>query len=183
MTPLTARTMVEAGCDAALIAGILAIPSIRAYVASTPRPHRCLFAAFFIALLIGQAVNAPRLTFPFTSWAMYGRPEHPGTLVFYRVRGFDESGQPVDVEPEKLFSSVGKSSVASKLKELARKPSSAGLEAFLRAVGAAHNRRHSERPIRSLTLVQCSLSISDRGASGVREEPIREIDLGVGGRS
>jgi len=184
--------LVEASCYGALLVGLWMVRPIRAYVRAIPRPHRKILAGLFLLLLVGQMVNRPRLTFPFTSWAMYGRPEHPDTLVFYRYEGLDEAQQVIPLNPFRLLAPISRAEVASKFKDLAsaalshpdegrRAASQRRLSALLAAVGRIHNTRHPDRPIRAVMLVRCTLDLRDGGRSDIQRQRVWRADLTEGG--
>jgi len=167
---------------------------VRAYMRGLPTPHRRLFQSFFLILLIGQLAHASRTTFPFPTWAMYGQAEHPEALVFYRCEGTTSDHRTVTVDVEGLLAPLTSMGVTTKLKALAKAalshPNDAKRQArqrdlaeLLRAVGALHNRAHPQRPIRRVELVRCTLNLRDRAASGLRREPVWQVDLDAGGVS
>lgn len=161
------------------------------YFAKIPRPHKLVFFIFFLLLLIGQIANRPRLTFPFTSWAMYGRPEHPETLVFYQFQGLNDKQKKIDISPEDLLSPIGKSAVASKFKHLVRaafsdvddteqKENQEKLKQLLLSIGEIYNRRYPENKIHSIEIIQCSIDLSHRGRSDVLRRPLWRVELSDG---
>ena len=182
-------TLIEFSIYLVLITAFFLLPPIHTYFMNLPRPHQCIMATLIVLLLVGQFINDPRLTFPFTSWAMYGRPEHPETLVFYRFQVFDDKQNKIDIDPEDLLSPVGKAAVASKFKNLVRaafsnedeakqKKNQKQLKELLLAVGEIYNRRYPEYPIRSVELIQCSLNLRDRGKSDIHRKSLWRVDLG-----
>ncbi len=182
------RTAIEAGVYLALCFAFFSIRAVRAYAAALPSPHRWIFGTFFCVLLAGQLINQPRLTFPMTSWALYGRPEHPDTLVFYHYQGFDQRGEVVALDPFRLLAPLGRAEVASKIKNLSReafsnqhtarqKAAQRQITALLRAIGTIYNGRHPERSVRSVEMIQCSVDLRDHGLAGIRYEPIWRVEL------
>lgn len=176
-------TFVEALIYLIFFTLLFSFSPIRKYFAKIPVPHKLILITFFILLLIGQFINDPRLTFPFTSWAMYGRPEHPETLVFYRYQGFDDKQNKIDISPEDLLPPIGKSAVASKFKNLLsgafsnedkakQKENEERLKELLLAFGEIYNRSYPEHPIRSVELIQCSLNLRDRGKSDILRQSL-----------
>lgn len=181
------RVAVDAVCYLTVFGLFGSLGPIRRYFTGLPRPHQCVLGAMALLLLVGQLVDRPRLTFPFTSWAMYGAPEHPRTLVFYRYQGLDVQGEPVPIAAEALFRAVGPSGFASKVKLLAKRAWSGDdlltqerarqrLTALLHAVGARYNIEHPERPVHTVVLLRASLELQ-RPASGVTEEPIWRAEV------
>ena len=186
------RMVIEACCYAALAWVVLSRPAVRAYAAALPSPHRRIFGAFFSLLIAGQLVNQPRLTFPFTSWAMYGKPEHPDTLVFYRYEGLDDAQQALVLNPFQLLAPIARAEVASQFKDLARHAlsdsdegaraaSGRRLSALLSAVGRIHNDRHPDQRIHAVVLVRCTLDLRDGGRSGIQRERVWRADLAGSG--
>ena len=182
------RTAIEAGIYLVLFFSFFSVRSIRAYATALPPAHRWIFGTFFCLLLAGQLINQPRLTFPMTSWALYGKPEHPGTLVFYRYQGFDERGEEVALDPFRLLAPLSRAELASKIKNLSRQAFSnqqtarqaaaqQQITALLRAAGTVYNGRHPERPVRSVEMIQCSLDWRGQGRAGMRQEPIWRAEL------
>lgn len=180
--------LVEAACYLALLAGLRTVRPIRTYLQEIPRLHRMILTALFLLLLVGQVVNKPRLTFPFTSWAMYGRPEDPDTLVFYRYEGLDEAQRVVALNPFHLLAPISRAEVASKFKDLAsaalsrqdeaaRTASQRRLSDLLAAIGRIYNDRHPARPIRSVALVRCTLNRRGGGRSDIQRERVWRVDL------
>ena len=126
-----------------------------------------------------------------TSWAMYGRPQHPDTLVFYRYRGIDDAGATVVIDAETLLSVIGRSAVASKTRALAAaalsaKPSAAStvrqvrLTEWLQGLGRVHNHRYPDQPVHTVELIQCSLPL-DGVASDLRKAMVWRAALNGGG--
>lgn len=186
------RTAIEAAVYLALLFSFLSIRAVRAYAAKLPAAHRAIFGAFFCLLLVGQLINQPRLTFPFTSWALYGKPEHPDTLVFYRYQGLDEKDKAVPLDLFRLLAPLGRAELASKVKNLSREAFSneqtarqaaaqQQITALLRTLGTVYNGRHPERPIKSVEMTQCSLGLRDQGHAVVREETIWRTELAFAG--
>ena len=139
-------------------------------------------------MFIGQIVNQPRLTFPFTSWAMYGQPEHPETLVFYQYEGLTKEQKRTIISPEELLPTIGDSAVASKFRFLVRAAFSGRddtereetleeLRKFLTSIGGIYNRHHPENTIHSLEIIQCSIDLSKRGHSDILRKSLLGVEL------
>jgi hypothetical protein len=166
------------------------IRPIRRYFAKIPGAHELIFITFFILLLVGQLVNQTSLTFPFTSWAMYGKPEHPEVLVFYRCLGIDEKQNKHTIDTEAFFPFADKSTVASKFKKLVSKAFTNDnlsvqreyqkkLIEWLLAIGQIYNRQHPEDPIRSVELQKCTLNLNYSDKPKVLRESLIIVDLGI----
>lgn len=186
------RTAVEVFWYLTLLVGLWMVRPVQAYVQAIPRPHRRILLALVLLLLLGQLVNNPRLTFPFTSWAMYGQPEHPETLVFYRYEGLDEAQRVISLNPFRLLAPISRAEVASKFKDLARHAlshpdedrraaSQRRLSALLGAVGQMHNDQHPDRRIHAVVLVRCTLDLRDGGRSDIQRERVWRVDLAGSG--
>ncbi len=180
---------VEALIYVALFILILSRDAVRPHLGALPRPHRAILTIFFALVLAGHFANDTRATFPFSAWSMYGRPESPDTLEFYRSEGIDRSLRRIVIDESELFPSIGGSAIASKVKRLAGHalavqhlpnpgPRQRRLTDWLRAVGDAYNRRHPERPVRAVELLKYSVSLRDRASSGLVARPIWRVELG-----
>lgn len=167
---------------------LFSVRPIYQYFAKIPRPHKLVFFIFFILLLIGQIVNQPRLTFPFTSWAMYGRPEHPERLVFYQYRGLNGKQERIVISPEELLPTIGKSVIASKFRILIhtsfseengaeRNENREKLKELLLSIGQIYNRRYPEDPIHTVEIIQCSIDLSDRGHINIIRKSLWQFEL------
>ena len=187
-----ARAVIEACIYLALCWAFCSIKSVRVYLASLPSPHRWILTVFFGLLLAGHLINNPRLTFPMASWALYGKPEHPETFVFYRYQGSDMQGGTVELDPFRLLSPLLRAEAASKIKNLCRLGFSdepmAGREdaqqkiaAILQAVGAVYNHRYPKRPIRTGELIRCSLNLRNSGQPDIRREALWRVSLALEG--
>jgi hypothetical protein len=183
------RTFVEVLIYLIVFILLFSFSPICQYFTKIPGPHKLILITFFILLFIGQFVDQTRLTFPFTSWAMYGKPEHPDTLVFYRCLRIDENQNKITINTEALFPFIDKSEVASKLKELSKKAFlnddvavqkeyRRKLTEWLLAIGQIYNHQHSGQPIRSVELQKCYLKLSDGGKPEILREPLWRVDLG-----
>lgn len=166
---------------------ILSRNTVRTHLGALARPHRAILAGLFAAVLAGHFASDPRATFPFSSWAMYGRPESPDMLVFYRSEGIDTSQTRVPIDEARLFPAIGASSIATKVRNLAAQalaqPDRGGaarrrLTDWLQAVGETYNRTHPERPVRAVELVQYSLNLHDQGKSGLASRPVWRVEIG-----
>ncbi len=182
------QTAIEATIYLVLFFSFFSIRAVRVYATALPPAHRWIFGTFFCLLLVGQLINQPRLTFPMTSWALYGKPEHSDTLVFYRYQGWDEQGEAVALDLFRLLAPLGRAELASKVKRLSRQAFSnqqtarqaaaqEQITALLRTVGVVYNGRHPERPVRSVEMIQCSLDLRGQGRRAIREEPIWRSEL------
>jgi len=181
---------VEAGIYLIVFFLILSRKTVRAQLGALPRPQRAILAGLFAAVLAGHFASDPRATFPFSPWAMYGRPESADVLVFYRSEGIDTSEARVAIDEARLFPAIGASSMATKVRNLATQalalrdragPGSRRLTDWLHAVGDTYNRTHPERPVRAVELIQYSLNLRDQGKSGLASRPVWRVELG--GRS
>jgi len=164
------------------IAAFLSIRSVADYVARLTWPHRSLLGSLLALLLLGQIANRPRLTFPFSAWAMYCKPERStDTLVYYRYEGLGENGEAVELDPFRLLALIPQDGVSTKIKDLAEqveKPASKEqLAALLRTVGAVHSRRSPERPLSRVTPIGCSLDLRQGREAQVSRESRLRADL------
>jgi hypothetical protein len=167
---------------------ILSFGPLSQYFAKIPRPHKLILTTFFTLLLIGQFVNQTSLTFPFTSWAMYGRPEHQESLIFTRCIGVDENQNKVTINTEALFSFADKSEVASKFKDLVSKAFlddnlavqreyRIRLTEWLHAIGQIYNYQHPEQPIHSVELQKCTLNLNYSDKLKIVQEPLMIVNI------
>jgi hypothetical protein len=167
---------------------IISFSPLSQYFAEIPRPHKLILATFFTLLLIGQFVNQTSLTFPFTSWAMYGRPEHQESLVFTRCIGIDENQNKVTINTEALFPFTDKSEVSSKFKDLVSKAFlddnltvqteyRIRLTEWLRAIGKIYNHQHPERQIRYVELQKCTLNLNYSDKSRILRESLMIVNI------
>jgi hypothetical protein len=188
--PTKAKAGVEATLYLAVFTLILMRDAPRSHIGALRRPHRALLAIFFALILAGHFANDPRATFPFSAWSMYGRPESPDTLQFYRSEGIDSSRRRVVIDEADLFPPIGGSAIASKVKRLAAQALAAPhplgrgmpqrrLTEWLHAVGAAYNQRHPERPIRAVELVRYSVNLREPATSGLAARRIWRVELDI----
>ena len=188
------HTFLEMGCYLVLGVALCAVRPVRAYFTSLPRPHQWIVMGFVCLLLIGQGVNQTRLTFPFTSWAMYGKPETHDTLIFYRWQGMDQYETAMPLNAYKLLAPVGRAEVASQFKHLGtaafsgehtvkQEAARSKLTALLRAMGTIYNAQHPERPLRSVELIRCALPLQEGYTPEIVREPIWRVALGKDGTS
>lgn len=181
-------TGLEALIYLAVFSLILSRDAVRPHLDALPRPHRAILAIFFALILAGHFANDTRTTFPFSAWSMYGRPESPNTLEFYRSEGIDGSLRRIVINEAELFPSIAGSAIASKVKRLAAQalapqhlpgqgPHQRRLTDWLRAVGDAYNQRHPERPVRAVELLRYSVSLREPRRSGFAVRPIWRVEL------
>jgi hypothetical protein len=181
-------TGLEALIYLAVFIVILSRDAVRPHLAALPRPHRAILAIFFALMLAGHFANDTRATFPFSAWSMYGRPESPATLEYYRSEGIDGGLRRIVINEAELFPSIGGSAIASKVKRLAAQalapqhlpghgPPQRRLTDWLHAVGDAYNQRHPERPVRAVELLRYSVSLRGRGRPGFAARPIWRVEL------
>jgi hypothetical protein len=185
--PTRFMTGVEALVYLTVFILILSRDAVRPHVGALPRSHRTVLAFFFALILAGHFANDPRATFPFSAWSMYGRPESPDTLQFYRSEGIDGSLRRIVINEAELFPSIGGSAIASKVKRLAAQaqatqdPPGEGpqrmLTDWLRAVGDAYNQRHPERPVRAVELLRYSMSLRGPHKSGFAARAVWRVEL------
>ncbi len=190
------HTRFSAGLEALIYLGafilILSADAVRPHLGLVPGPHRTLLAIFFALILAGHFAYDTRETFPFSAWTMYGRPESPDTLHFYRSQGIRADLSRVLIDEAELFPSIGGSGLASKAKRLVaqalpsphrrtREPDRQRLTDWLRAVGEAYNQTHPERPVRAVELLRHSVSLRAADKSGLTAQPIWRVDLEADG--
>jgi hypothetical protein len=171
-------------------AALLSFEPVRAWLQAIPSPHRTIIAVFFFALAAGQLTLVSRRSYPFPSWTMYGRPDTPRTLAFYRYYGIDRAGRKVEVDPAKLFTFVNVAEIASRVrsfgraldarKEATRETARARMRDWLLAVGTAYNLEHPDAPLRSLEFVRYTWEYRGGPASEVPPEPLARIELPAG---
>jgi hypothetical protein len=170
---------------------LLSVRPVRAYLRAIPSPHRMVLAGFFFLLTTGQLTLMSRRTFPFPAWTMYGRPESPSTLEYYRYHGVDRSGRTMEIDPAKLFTFVNVAEIDSRVKFFARPASSSrDLEAreearakvrdWLMAIGTAYNLRNPETPLRSLEFLRYNWEFRRIRASEVPAESVLRVELAPG---
>ena len=158
------KPFLEIAVHAAFFTFVLTRPSIVAFVRPIPKPHKVLLLAFFTIFYAGQFTQNLRLTYPFTAWAMYSRPEYSEVLTFYRYHGHRSDGTVVDLSPERIVPAGDKHVVTSKIKSLidaAFRDGGAGppegareqLTDFVAAIGAIYNRDNPDRPIETIEVL------------------------------
>jgi hypothetical protein len=182
------RKLLEAFCYLILFIVIFLVRPIRDYFTSIPKLHQYILITFFILLFIGQMANQPRLTFPFTSWNMYAKPENHRRLLFYQYQGLNDEEQRSLISPGDLLSPIGKSNVAVKLQFLVqaafsnrndfeRKQNLEKLRELLVSIGEIYNTRHPEDPIHTLEIIECSIDLIDRSRSDVIRKSLWQVEL------
>ena len=182
------QTAFEASGCVGLAWAFLSIRVVRVYVSAMPVAHRWMIGMFCVLLMVAQFINQPRLTFPFASWTMYGKPEQTRTLVFYRYQGAGGQGDPVEIDPFALLSPIHEAGVASKIKDLAKQAEShldeasrklhqERLKALLRAIGRIYNYRHPKRALQAVTLIRCSIDLRQGAAASIHQEPLMRVKL------
>lgn len=158
------KPFIEMAFYAGFLVFMFTRPTSASFLRSVPRPHRVLLVIFFTIFFTGQFVQNLRLTYPFTPWAMYSRPETKQELTYYRYRGYDAGARQIDLSPEKIVPSNDKHVVTTKLKSLIRgafdaregeqEQSRQRLEQFLVAIGNIYNSRHVGAPLRSIEVFE-----------------------------
>jgi hypothetical protein len=184
-------TVAESVALLLIIGALLAFEPVRAWLRGVPRPHLTIIASFFFVAVVGQLTRTSPRTFPFPAWTMYGRPDTPTHLQFYRYHGVDRAGQQVEVDPAKLFTFVNVAEIASRVRQFARPVDSTREPAreeargkirdWLLAIGRAYNREHPDAPLTSLEFVRYDWEFR-RGtpASEVSPESLLKVDLPEG---
>jgi hypothetical protein len=120
---------------------------------------------------------------------MYGRPEHPEVLVFYRCLGIDEEQNKETIDTEEFFHFTDKSTIASKFKKLAarafmndnlsqQRKYRKQLTEWLLAIGHIYNYQHPEQPIRSVELQKWTLPLDSSDKPKIHRESLIIVDLG-----
>lgn len=184
-------TVAESVALLLLVGALLAFEPVRAWLRGVPRPHLTIIAAFFFVAIVGQLTRTSPRTFPFPSWTMYGRPDTPTHLQFYRYHGVDRAGNKVEVDPAELFTFVNVAEIASRVRifarplgstrEAAREEARGKIRDWLLAVGGAYNLEHPDAPLTSLEFVGYNWEF--RGgtpASEVPPESLLRVDLPEG---
>lgn len=80
-----------------------AIAPFARYISQLPRAYRWTIFAFIGLLLTAQVVDQNRLTFPITSWKVYGHTFVPPQIVYHQFYGRTADGDTVRINPEVLF--------------------------------------------------------------------------------
>jgi hypothetical protein len=135
-----------------------------AFLADLPRRHRRFLAAILAAVLFGQlAGRQPERTFPLVSWRMFGSRRALQNLTFFDYIGETDDGQPITLNPPRLFPSVnhtvmmGLANLAEEIDDEQAAGERQRLSSALRAIGRMHNRLNPTVPVRSVSLVRCTL--------------------------
>lgn len=143
---------------------ILLLPAFTRHVpgwlAGLPRRHRRFLAAVLAAVLFGQlAGRESERTFPLVSWRMFGTGRVLQTLTFFEYVGDAHDGTQLTLNPTRLFPSVNHT-VMMGLENLAKETGPEArqrLSSALRAIGRMHNRLDPAAPVRTVSLVRCTL--------------------------
>jgi hypothetical protein len=152
----------------------LAVLSVAAFTRQVPSflyclpgRHRRFLAAVLAAVLFGQlAGREPERTFPLVSWRMFSSKRALRNLTFFDYVGETANGQQITLNLPRLFPSVNHTvmmGLANLAEETVDDQTSAGsqrLSSALRAVGRMHNRLNQTMPVRSVSLVRCTLDAS-----------------------
>ena len=104
------------------IVGLLfSLTPVRRWLAATVHAaHRLVIVVFFFLAVAGQLSDGQSRTFPFPAWTMYGKPESPDRLEYYRYHGVDANGQDVNVDPADVLGFVNVAEIASRVRFIAR---------------------------------------------------------------
>ena len=146
-------------------------PHVSRFIAGLPRRHGWLLAAAFAMLLFGQlAGSEPGRFFPLCAWRMFGRPRSLQALTFFDYVGETAAGEPITLNPARLFPSINHT-VMMALDDLAAADDRQRLASALRAIGRMHNRLSPAAPVRSVSLVRCTV---DARAPADRRQVQRE---------
>ena len=114
----TLMTYVEMFIHFVIFVVIFSIPRIREFFMSWPKSFRYVLLVFFSFMYIGQFTQKLDLTYPFTAWAMYSRPQSLEVVKVYRYEVTTESGEVFYINPEKILPANDKHVVTSKYKKL-----------------------------------------------------------------
>ena len=134
--------------------------------ARMPRPHRRVLAGLLAASILGQLVGASRLTFPFSQWNMYAVSTDRTEVPLDRIGGVDADGQPVDLTYSELWPTIGWRAEYALSRAFRRTvggepaPRWDRVDAILRAVGAAYNRRHPDAPLAAVVLRRVTIPVA-----------------------
>ncbi len=153
---------------------------VAAFLDGLPRRHRRFLAAVLAAVLFGQlAGREPERTFPLVSWRMFSSKRALRNLTFLDYVGDTADGQQITLNPPRLFPSVnhtvmmGLANLAEESFDDQTPADRERLASALRAIGRMHNRLNPATPVRSVSLVRCTL---DAGAPAAdRHEQRRRI--------
>ncbi len=156
---------------------------VRAFLEGLPRLHRRFLAAVLGAVLFGQlAGREPERTFPLVSWRMFSSKRALRNLTFLDYVGDTADGQPITLNPPRLFPSVnhtvmmGLANLAEESVDDQTPADRERLSSALRAIGRMHNRLNPATPVRSVSLVRCTL---DAGAPAADRHEQRQRILTV----
>lgn len=83
-----------------------AVRPVMSFFQTLPPVYRWTVVALLAGLLTVQVIDANRLTFPFTSWKVYGKMYLPYELEHYEFKARTVEGDTVTVNPEKLWRSA-----------------------------------------------------------------------------
>jgi hypothetical protein len=184
------RPFLEIGVHAAFFWFLLTRPKIVAFVQPIPKPHKALLLVFFTLFYAGQFTQDLRLTYPFTAWAMYARPESRPEITFYRYRGYTREGSVVELSPERIVPAGDKHVVTTKLKNLIaaayppatarnrdRPVARADLTSFLAAIGAIYNRDHPDQPIEAIEVYAYDWRFREQDHSEPKPRSVIRVDV------
>lgn len=182
------RPFLEMAIHAGLWVFVLTRPTVAAFVRPIPRPHKLVILAFFSIFYAGQFTQNLRLTYPFTAWAMYARPQYYDNLTYYRYYGYKADGSQMELSPERIVPAGDKHVVITKLESLisaAFPETQAGsgearrtdLTNFIQAIGAIYNRDHAEDPIESIEIVAYDWRFRDEDRRTLPPKPVIRIPL------
>ncbi len=183
--------LVQSAMCLAIFAVLFSLVPVRRWAGRLPRPHQVAIGAIFFLVVAGQLSTVSRGTFPFPAWTMYGKPESPPRLEYYRYRGVDSQGKTVSVDPAKVLGFVNVAEIASHVREIAhaarhapgdpkREHGRARLHDLLVTVAKAYDLKHPEAPLRSLEFLWYSWDYHNDLADSVVPEPLLKIDLPEG---
>ena len=143
------RLALGLGVEALLVGGCLLV--LLRTIRRPGAPTVALLGAFAVGHLAGSETR----TFPFVPWRMYSGPTDDVRAI--ELVGVTAAGEPKVLDPRELFPSLGHRDmalhVATQVEAIARGADAGAHRATLRAIAAAHERRHGGETLRRIDVV------------------------------
>jgi hypothetical protein len=147
-----------------------------------PSLYRWTVAALLCGLLAMQVIDANRLTFPFTSWKVYGKMYLPYELEHYEFRARTAGGDTVMVNPERLWRSAdgiiynGLERRAQAIQDRTPEADPVLFEKILRAMAGEYARRSGTKLV-ALDVARVTNSPLQTDTVWHRTEVVRRIEV------